>query len=564
MRRSSIVLAILCFSGGLALAQGPVIAQNGVLDAASYTPNIAQGSVFVVKGTNLCGPGLVQAALPLPKTLNNVAITFTPVGGGPGINAWMVYTYNQGGVTQLAAVLPSTAAAGAYNVTVSNSGLVSAASRTNVTVRKFGIITANGSGAGRAVIQNFISETQLDLNRFTSGNIGGYTMSPAKPGQTLILWGTGLGPVSSNEESAPAPVDLRSQANVTVLVGDVEIAPFWAGRAQSLPGTDQINFTLPANAPVGCSVPLQVRVGGEVSNYTTVAITNAGDACTHPTLSRETLARLDQGGTLTSGSFSLGTTSISLEGLSLTSDTVSGGFFRYTADQLNEADLMPVASGSCQVYRRVGTSDEVASGPGAVALDAGAALSLNGGSVSNRSIPREPGHVYAALLGTGMSSSLTAGTYTLTGTGGPDVGAFTARLTLAAPLRVNALPAAISRSQNLTIGWTGGGSDFVTITGMSGSRIGGSESNPVYDAGVFVCTTTADKGSFTVPSSVLAQLPRTPPGAMGGDGMGTLAVLSTSVPSSSSGRFTAPLTAGGTVDAVFLGTSGATAMTSYQ
>ena len=59
-------------------------------------------------------------SFPLPQSSSGVKITFTPAAGGAGTDAYLVYLYNQGGVNQLAGVLPSTVAAGNYNVTVTN------------------------------------------------------------------------------------------------------------------------------------------------------------------------------------------------------------------------------------------------------------------------------------------------------------------------------------------------------------------------------------------------------------------------------------------------------------
>src|SRR3954452_10817727 len=102
MKRFATIFAGTLFAGLAAWAQTPSI--TAVQDAGSYTSNIAQGSVFVVKGSNLSSAtvnnGFSQAALPLPTTLANVKITFTPVAGGAGADAYMVYNYNIGGVNQ--------------------------------------------------------------------------------------------------------------------------------------------------------------------------------------------------------------------------------------------------------------------------------------------------------------------------------------------------------------------------------------------------------------------------------------------------------------------------------
>src|SRR6185436_16453778 len=141
----------LCFltAGVLALAltatAQPVITAGGVVNGASYLPGIAPGSIFVIKGSGLGPATLLQASsLPYLTSLSNTSITFTPVAGGAPIQALMVYTWD----AQLAALLPSSAAPGEYNVTVSYNGVTSAPAAATVVARNFGFVTQASSGAG--------------------------------------------------------------------------------------------------------------------------------------------------------------------------------------------------------------------------------------------------------------------------------------------------------------------------------------------------------------------------------------------------------------------------------
>ena len=134
---------------------------------------------------------------------------------------------------------------------------------------------------------------------------------------------------------------------------------------------------------------------------------------------------------------------------------------------------------------------------------------------------------------------LSAGTYTVTGPGGKDVGPFQASIDMAEPVTVtSAVPATILPAQDFVITWTGGGTDQVTISGGSSVQAPGSTpANPIIDSGQFTCVTTADVGTFTVPASVLQQLP-----AANG---------SVKVSSNYMTTFTAPLVAGGNIDCGF-------------
>jgi len=247
-----------------------------VLDGAAYTNNIAQGSVFVVKGTALSAAGLVSAAAPTyPTTLNNVKISLTAVTGGAALTPLMVYTYNVGGVNQLAAVLPSNAAAGSYDLRVANGAATSSPFRTSVVTRKPGIVTATGDGAGPA---QATLDGKLILQRTSNqGKIGDFDSRPAHPGERVDLWGTGIGPDLASDTGGTSG-DQTAPGQIRVLVNGVEVTPAYAGRSQGYPGLDQIVFTLPAGTALNCAVILQVRAGGVLSNAVTIA-TSAGDTC---------------------------------------------------------------------------------------------------------------------------------------------------------------------------------------------------------------------------------------------------------------------------------------------
>jgi uncharacterized protein (TIGR03437 family) len=189
-------------SGAGAPPTAPIV--SAVQDAGSYTSTIAPGGIFVVKGSNLAGGQLTQFGFPLPTTASGGAsITFTPITGGSGAGAYLVYTLPQ----QLAAVLPSTLAPGSYYVTVTYNGQTGAPYPVTVVSVKPGLFTQDSSGWGLALAQNYVSATQYDLNRLTTGVVNGYTISPAKPGQTVILYATGLGAVPGGDNTASAGYD---------------------------------------------------------------------------------------------------------------------------------------------------------------------------------------------------------------------------------------------------------------------------------------------------------------------------------------------------------------------
>lgn len=265
------LLTLLALSAA-AIAQPAITA---VLDAGAYTSNIAQGSVFVVKGTGLSGAGLVSAPAPLyPTALNSVSMTLTAVTGGTVVTPLMVYTYNLTGVNQLAAVLPSSAAVGSYDLRVQNGAATSAPFRMSVVARKPGIVTASSDGLGAA---QATLDGKLILQRTSNlGKIDVFDSRSARPGERVDLWGTGLGPDLASDTGGTSG-NQTVAGQIRVLVNGIEITPLYAGRSQGYPGLDQIAFTLPAATALNCSVDVQVRAGDVFSNPVTIA-TSTTDA----------------------------------------------------------------------------------------------------------------------------------------------------------------------------------------------------------------------------------------------------------------------------------------------
>src|SRR5262249_15309628 len=136
------------------------------------------------------------------------------------------------------------------------------------------------------------------------------------------------------------------------------------------------------------------------------------------------------------------------------------------------------------------------------------------------------------------------------GTGGADVGAFTANITVPPDLVcLNCTGTSIDRSKPLTLAWSGGGAqDYVQVVGVSTSVSLADASKNV--ATVFACTGRASDNTLTVPVSILSQLPSAS-GDPTANNIGGLAIISGS--GNASASFTAPLTAGGNLDVGYFG-----------
>ena len=550
-------LALLVLTPTLAQPQPAIRATDGILNASSFLPDVARGSWFVIFGTGL-GPATIsiQETLPYQAQLSGTSITFTPASGGTPVSALMYYTL----ATQAAGMLPSSTPAGAYNVTVTYNGQTSAAAPVNVVDHNFGFATqtSNGQGPAQATYGGY------NLNRFTTGKLSPWTLQPAHPGDSMVLWGTGIGADPASDITGGSSGDQTASAQVSVLVSGISVTPAYAGRSTGSPGLDQINFTIPANVTPSCFVSLQVSAGGVLSNLGSIAVAPAGAAaCASPMLTESQLQTLDQGGTLNVGSLHLGKTATTLTvspygTFTIDVQTAAGWFGKYAVDTVAGANFALVQSGACFLLHRTGTTDQIGFGLAPQSMNAGAHLMLNGPNASNMPIAQMSDESYNTMLyssgldGIGGSGSPTLGqgSYTLSGSGGPDIGAFSATVSLPGDFvwtNQKSIPNPIPRDAPLKVTWTGGEGGIVSIAGSALTQTGGTLPYATYSATIFECDAPASAGSFTIPSSMLEQLPAISSDPASG-AFGTLALIATPDPAQHLGLFTASMTAGGSID----------------
>ncbi|MEO7146177.1 MAG: hypothetical protein ABI165_22000 [Bryobacteraceae bacterium] len=487
-----------------ALAAQPTIAPDGIFNAASnlYSelPNggIAQGSIFVIYGSNLGPAALAQApSLPLGTQLAGTSVNVTM--GSTTVSPLMVFTL----ADHLAAVLPSTTPAGTGTVTVTYNGQTSAAAPIRVVANAFGISTLGQTGGGPGVLTDAVTYQVNTL------------FASATPGEIMTLWGTGLGAIHGDDASGPVETDLH--LNVQVYVGNQPAAVSYSGRSSS-PGLDQINFAVPAGLS-GCYVPVAAVVNGVVSNFVSMSIAPQGGICSDPmSLPAPSMAKLAAGGTLNVGSLWLTRIStdfnISLLGaVTLVQDYGDGYFYQYNQATL-DAQRSPVALApfsACTVYVCNGFGCIPTALPQPVnRLDGGAALSVTGPKGTKPIARTNTGEYHNTTLGGGVAAVLNPaatfldpGAYTLTGPGGSDIGAFTSNLTIPQPLQLSNKSqfTNIPRTSDLTVTWTGGGpNDYVAVVGQSTTQ------SPQVTA-TFACSEKASAGKLTIPAWVLSALP---------------------------------------------------------
>ncbi len=197
---TKMALASLAFTGRV-LAQ-PRIA--GIQNNYSYllpgTPNyaIAQGSIFILYGSNMAPAGLLQQGFTpaLNRNLGGVSIKIKITIGTTTTEA--IPYYVSPGV--LAAILPSATPVGIGSMTVTYNGQTSPAFPLTVVQSAFGILTLGGNGLGNAAAYD------LDFKFIAPINA-------ANPRQLISFWGTGQGPDPNDETRLiAAPQNLANLA----------------------------------------------------------------------------------------------------------------------------------------------------------------------------------------------------------------------------------------------------------------------------------------------------------------------------------------------------------------
>jgi uncharacterized protein (TIGR03437 family) len=492
---------------GGAPATAPGINSGGIVNAVSnQAGGIAQGSMFTIYGTNL-GPTASWTAyqFPIPSTVNGVTVSITQ--GSTTLQAYLLYVQ----ANQINAIMPSSTPLGTVQVTVTYNGIPSAAAPVTIVPVAVGINSSN-YGSGPGIIKNYISPTNQPYNTAST---------PAKPGQVEIIVGTGLGAITTPDNQSPpagAPTTV-----VQVVIGGIQAGVSYSGRAPGNAGQDQINFTVPPNVPLGCSVPLQVSAGGTWSNTVRIAISSDGSHCQdsfNPLAGLSTtggntgtlgLVRVNFSGQLDPTSSSSTTASLDL-GFGTFTKTNPGTDFTYSpiANLPPPGTCASTSKGNLDLSAVMGNASSL--DPTIAAdLDAGAQLTVTGGAGgASGTMTQLLGATgpYVGVLGGVINVSgvtmpppfLDGGPFTISGTGGADVGKFSATVALAPAITWTNPPSTINRSSPLTLNWTGGSSSQTVMI------LGGSSNQDTGASGGFLCIAPAGAHSFTVPVNSLATL----------------------------------------------------------
>jgi uncharacterized protein (TIGR03437 family) len=231
-------------------AGAPQINAPGITNAASFASgSLVPGSIATIFGTNLTSSAGINLAsgLPLPAQFLNVAVSVN------GIPAPIFAVDNVAGQQQINFQTPWQAEGHEVAaISVTSNGVAGAAIAVPVLDAQPGIFaySAGGSSFGAILQANY----QL-----------ADSAHPASAGETVLIYCTGLGPVSPAQQSGYAAAGAASTtATPKVTIGGVPASTTYSGLAPDFVGLYQINAVVPSGLGTG-NKPVVITTGSVAS-----------------------------------------------------------------------------------------------------------------------------------------------------------------------------------------------------------------------------------------------------------------------------------------------------------
>jgi len=235
-----------------AVGAAPSIATSGVVNGASFQPNVAPGAWVTIQGTNLANSsrswtGSDFDGSALPTKLDGVSVTID------GKAAYVGYI----SPTQINVLAPADGAQGPVAVQVTNNGVTGAAGTVQLQTASPAFFLWYGKYAV-ATRPDFSLVAPEDL-------FAGVKTVPAEPGDVIILWGTGFGATTPAVDPGVLPpasgVPAVVAAAVTVTIGGINAPVVGAALTPGNAGLYQIAIQIPNSVAQG-DLPIVASVSG--------------------------------------------------------------------------------------------------------------------------------------------------------------------------------------------------------------------------------------------------------------------------------------------------------------
>jgi minor extracellular serine protease Vpr len=272
---------VFAFVSAIIVHAQPSIVPGGVLNSASFAKNssgqgtpVAPGSLVTIFGSGLGATGADADTVPFSTSLGGVTVTFN------NIPAPLAEVIPAAGIVNAQVPFEAMQAGqGSAQVNMVVTFNNQSASQTVTLVPSAPGVFTLPEGVGYAVLVN-LSDGSIAAPPPT---VPGFTLTshPISRGQSAFFYATGLGAMTpSVADGAASPADPTKNAFVNtqpiVWIGGVNtgvMAPIiFAGQAPGYPGVYQVNIMIPANAPTGNNIPLQLQSADGLQTSPTAAV----------------------------------------------------------------------------------------------------------------------------------------------------------------------------------------------------------------------------------------------------------------------------------------------------
>jgi uncharacterized protein (TIGR03437 family) len=216
-------------------ATGVFVDPRYVVNAATYAPftaGVSPGEFVTLAGQNLADANYTASALPFPTSLGkNVQVKVNGL-------AAPLYVVTP---TYISFLIPYAVTTSVASIQVISNGTASNTVTVPVNLTTPGVFTLSQTGLGNAAAQH------ADYSFITSS-------SPAQPGETILLYLSGLGgvnPLVSDGNAAPSSPLSYTNNTIAAFINGQQATVGFAGLAPYEAGLYQVNLTVPTGLASG-------------------------------------------------------------------------------------------------------------------------------------------------------------------------------------------------------------------------------------------------------------------------------------------------------------------------
>ena len=240
---------------GVVPGAAPVISTAAFTNAASFSSGGSPGAIATLFAGNVTRnlTGVIYSpSVPLSTSLAGTSLTID------GKAAPIFNIVDVSGQEQISVQVPVDATVGTPVPLVFNNGFASATVQVTLTAVQPGIFTIDGTQA---------AATHLDFSLITASH-------PAAPGETIIVYATGLGavdPVVATGAAASGTILSNTVTTYTATIAGQDAKVVFSGLGPNFVALGQVDLTVPIGAPSGLQ-ELVLTGGGASSNVAKIQV----------------------------------------------------------------------------------------------------------------------------------------------------------------------------------------------------------------------------------------------------------------------------------------------------